>query len=74
MYARKQSTYLVNKVYPNLGLDFLDFNIMQKAKEMAVFRVDNHAWDDMREEEILRSSGLILTDTDTGKEGISSER
>ena len=22
MYARKQSTYFVNKVYPNLGLDF----------------------------------------------------
>lgn len=70
-YARKQSTYFVNKVYPNFGLDFLDFDIIRKAKKMAVSRVDNHAWGDMSEEEILRSSGLILTDPDTGKEGIT---
>lgn len=38
---------------------------------MAVSRVDNHAWTDMSEEEILRSSGLILTDPDTGREGIT---
>jgi len=71
MYARKQSTFFVNKVYPNLGLEFLDFELIRKAKKMAVSRVDNHAWTDMREEEILRSSGLILTDPDSGKEGIT---
>jgi ATP-dependent DNA helicase RecG len=31
----------------------------------------NHAWTNMNEEEILRSSGLILTDPNTGKEGIA---
>ena len=71
MYARKQSTYFVNKVYPNLGLEFLDFDVIKKAKKMAMGRVDNHAWADMNEEEILRSSGLILTDPDTGREGIT---
>lgn len=71
MYARKQSTYFVNKVYPNLSLDCLDYSVIQKAKRLAVSRVDNHAWTDMSEEEILRSSGLILTDPDTGKEGIT---
>lgn len=71
MYARKQSTYFVNKVYPNLGLDFLDFDVIKRAKKMAIGRVDNHAWADMNEEGILRSSGLILTDPDTGKEGIT---
>ena len=71
MYARKQSTYFVNKVYPNLGLEFLDFEVIKKAKKMAMGRVDNHAWADMDEEEILRSSGLILTDPDTGREGIT---
>ena len=71
MYARKQSTYFVNKVYPNLGLEFLDFDVIKKAKKMAMGRVDNHAWADMDEEEILRSSGLILTDPDTGREGIT---
>lgn len=71
MYARKQSTFFVNKVYPNLGLEFLDFDVIRRAKKMAVSRVDNHAWTNMSEEEILRSSGLILTDPDTGKEGIT---
>lgn len=71
MYARKQSTYFVNKVYPNLGLEFLDFDVIKRAKKMAMGRVDNHAWADMNEEEILRSSGLILTDPDTGREGIT---
>ena len=71
MYARKQSTFFVNKVYPNLGLGFLDFDVIRRAKKMAVSRVDNHAWTNMSEEEILRSSGLILTDPDTGKEGIT---
>ncbi len=71
MYARKQSTYFVNKVYPKLGLDFLDLELIRKARKMAVSRMDNHAWRDMDEEEILRSSGLILTDTDSGEEGIT---
>lgn len=71
MYARKQSTYFVNKVYPKLGLDFLDFDVIQRAKKMAVSRVDNHPWSNMNEEEILRSTGLILADPDTGQEGIT---
>lgn len=71
MYARKQSTYFVNKVYTKLGLDFLDFDVIRRAKKMAMSRTDNHPWADMSEEEILRSSGLILVDPETGKEGIT---
>lgn len=71
MYARKQSTYFVNKVYPRLGLEFLDFDVIGRAKKMAVSRVDDHPWTNMSEEEILRSTGLILTDPDMGEEGIT---
>ena len=71
MYARKQSTYFVNKVYSKLGMEFLDYDVIRRAKKMAVSRVDSHAWENMNEEEILRSSGLILTDPDTGREGIT---
>lgn len=71
MYTRKQSTYFVNKVYTNFGLDYLDFDVIRRTKKMAVSRVDNHAWADMEEEEILRSAGLIISDPDTGKEGIT---
>lgn len=71
LYARKQSTYFVNKVYPKLGLDYLDFDVIRRAKKMAMSRVENHPWSSMDEEEILRSTGLILTDPDSGKEGIT---
>lgn len=71
MYARKQSTYFVNKVYPKLGLQYLDSDVIRRAKQMALSRVDNHPWTNMGEEEILRSTGLILTDPDTGDEGIT---
>lgn len=70
-YARKQSTFFINKIYPNLGLEFLDLELIRKAKKMATSRVDNHIWANMSEEEILRSSGLILTDSDTGRKGIT---
>jgi len=33
MYARKQSTYFVNKVYPNFGLDYLDFDVIRREKK-----------------------------------------
>lgn len=71
MYARKQNTYFVNKVYPRLGLEFLDFDVIGRAKKMAVSRVDDHPWTNMSEEEILRSTGLILTDPDMGEEGVT---
>ena len=40
LYARKQSTYFVNKVYPNLGLKYLDFDVIRRAKKMAMSRVE----------------------------------
>ena len=71
MYARKQNTYFVNKVYPNINLDFLDANIIQRAKEMARVRNINHSWINMTDEEMLRSANLILTDPETNKEGLT---
>lgn len=71
LYARKQGSYFVNKVYPNLDIDFLDTAIIDKAKKMACARNKNHAWLNMNNEEILRSANLILTDPETKKEGIT---
>ena len=71
MYARKQGSYYVNKVYPGLGIEFLNTDLIKRVRKMATGRVDNHPWATMNEEEILRSSGLILTDMETYKEGIT---
>lgn len=71
MYGRKQGSYFVNKVYPNLDIDFLDASIIDKAKKMAIARNKNHVWEKMDHEEILRSANLILTDPETKCEGIT---
>ena len=71
MYARKQNSYFVNRVYPNLGIDFLDTLVIEKARKMAITRDQNHSWKYMNDGELLRSANLILTDPDTNKEGIT---
>ena len=71
LYGRKQGSYFVNKVYPNLDMDFLDTSLIDKAKKWAVARNKNHVWEKMDYEEILRSANLILTDPETKCEGIT---
>lgn len=71
LYARKQGSYFVNKVYPKLDIDFLDASVIAKAKRMAVARNKNHVWENMSDEELLRSANLILTDPETKFEGIT---
>ena len=71
LYARKQNSYFVNKVYPNIDISFLDSAVIEKARKMAVVRNENHAWGSMNNEELLRSANLILVDPDTKREGIT---
>lgn len=71
LYARKQSSYFVNKVYPNLTMDALRADIIDRARQMARGRNRNHPWLTMSDEQLLRSAGLILTDVDTNKEGLT---
>ena len=71
MYSRKQSTYFVNKVYPNLEINCLETSVIEKVRKMAVSRNQNHLWKNMNDEELLRSANLILIDPETNKEGIT---
>ncbi len=71
LYSLKRREYFVNKVYPNLDIDFLDASVIEKARKMAVGRNKDHVWKTMKDEELLRSSGLILTDPETKREGIT---
>lgn len=63
--------YFVNKVYPQLSLDCLDAKVIKKARKMAQTRSKNHLWKNMKDEELLRTSNLILVDPNTNEEGIS---
>jgi len=71
LYARKQGTYFVNKVYPKLNWNLLDLNLISRARKMAVARIGDHPWRLMDDEEILRSSGLILNNLNTLEEGFT---
>lgn len=71
LYARKQGSYFVNKVYPYLELSCLDSSLIAKARKMASIRNQNHLWKNMSDEELLRSANLILLDPDTNEEGIT---
>ncbi len=71
LYARKQDTYYVNKVFPVFSVSDLRADLIERAKMMACARVDKHLWKNMSSEELLRSAKLILTDPLTGKEGIT---
>ncbi|MGI6580444.1 MAG: RNA-binding domain-containing protein [Saccharofermentanales bacterium] len=71
MYSRKQGSYFVNKVYPKLGLEHLDETVIVKARKMALSRNQNHLWNTMNNEEMLRSTNLISLDPETNEEGIT---
>lgn len=71
LYARKQETYFVNRVFPEWGLDVLRTDLIDKARKMTRVRSDNHPWQSMDDEELLRSAGLILMDRESQKEGIT---
>ncbi|MDY0289196.1 MAG: HigA family addiction module antitoxin [Sphaerochaeta sp.] len=71
IYSRKQDTYFVNKVYPVFSVSDLRHDLIDRARKMTRARTQNHPWQNMTDEEILRSAGLILTDTSSGREGIT---
>ncbi|MCC8163642.1 MAG: AAA family ATPase, partial [Lachnospiraceae bacterium] len=71
LYARKQDTYYVNKVFPVFSVSDLRHDLIERVRNMTKARADNHPWRSMTDEELLRSAKLILTDPQTGKEGVT---
>lgn len=71
LYARKQNKCYVNKVFPVFSVSDLRGDLIERARKMASRRTGRHSWLDMTDEELLRSAGLILKDTTSGKEGIT---
>lgn len=70
LYARKSSSYFVNKV-TRFQLDDLRSDLIERARAMTSSRSANHPWKSMSDEEMLRSAGLILKDEEKQLEGIT---
>ncbi len=71
LYARKQDTYFVNKVYPIFSVSDLRHDLIERARQMTKVRVQNHPWRGMTDEELLRSANLLLRDSESGQMGIT---
>lgn len=71
LYARKQDTYFVNKVYPVFTASDLRSDLIERARQMTKVRVQNHPWRSMTDEELLRSANLLLRDSESGQMGIT---
>ena len=62
LYARKQDTYYINKVFPVFSVSDLRHDLIDRARKMTKIRMQNHPWLSMSDEELLRSANLILVD------------
>ncbi len=69
--ARSRDSFYVNKIYPVLSVSDLRKDLIDRARKMAIAKKPDHEWATMDDEEMLRSCGLILTDLETGKRGIT---
>lgn len=70
LYARKSGSYFVNKV-TRFQLSDLRSDLIERARIMTSSRTANHPWKSMSDEEMLRSTGLILKDVEKQIEGIT---
>ena len=70
LYARKNGSYFVNKV-TGFQMDDMRSDLIERARSMTSIRSINHPWKQMSDEELLRSAGLILKDTERQIEGVT---
>ena len=68
LYARKQESFFVNKVYPVFKPSDLRHDLIERARQQTRY---DHPWRNMDDETLLRSAKLILTDRASGQEGIT---
>lgn len=71
LYARKNGSYYVNKVFPAFDVSDLRPDLIERAKSMTRSRAKDHPWMNMTNEEVIRSAGLVLKDQFSGEEGIT---
>lgn len=70
MYIRKQNIFTERKIYPYAVIDDLRTDLLPRIRQMAVNHGGgSHPWENMTDEELLRSAGLYGTDVATGESG-----
>ena len=70
LYAKKNGSCFVNKV-TGFQMEDMRSDLIERARSMTSIRSINHPWKQMSDEELLRSAGLILKDTERQIEGVT---
>ncbi len=71
MFARKQSSYSENTLYPYADLADLEPGILDRVRHRVAVRDKNHAWVKMDDLELLKSARLHQQNLQDGKEGLT---
>lgn len=71
LYQRKQATYSENKIFPFAKISDLRTDLIAHARKLATIHRKHHAWENLNDEELLKSAQLYQTDPETGKTGIT---
>jgi ATP-dependent DNA helicase RecG len=71
LYLRKQTTYSENRIYPFIQLTDFSSDLFEKVRRLAKNERANHPWQDMTDEELLRSAGLFRMDPVKGNSGFT---
>ena len=69
LYLRKQTTYSENRIYPYLKFSDFQQELFSRVRTLAKNERADHPWQDMSDEELLRSAGLFKHDHQTGRDG-----
>lgn len=71
MYIRKQSIFTEQRIYPYVSMEDLRIDMLPRLRIMAANNRTNqdHPWNSMTDEELLRSTRLFSVDRSTGEKG-----
>ena len=69
LYLRKQKTFSENQVFPFVCMEDFDLNIFDRVRALVKNQRRNHPWEELSNEDVMKSAGLFKRDMQTGKEG-----
>ncbi len=71
MYIRKQEIYTEKKIFPYVGMEDLRLDLLPGVRTMAANNSPGNPWNNMSDEELLKSARLYATDRVTGASGFN---
>ena len=71
LYHRKQTVYCENRVFPFASPDDLRHDLIDKCRQIALFRRKDHPWGRLDNLNLLKSAQLYQTDPVSGQSGIT---